>query len=82
TVNGRQTTDFINTAEPARGLSPEQNPASGYIGVQAHSGRVAFRNVRVKALVTAPPQPGGGATAATGTGTPPRPAQPTRPGRR
>ena len=50
TVNGVQTSDFTNT-DTARGRSPTQNSASGFIGVQAHSGRVAFRRVRAQVLV-------------------------------
>ncbi|HEX7979736.1 MAG TPA: family 16 glycoside hydrolase [Gemmatimonadaceae bacterium] len=50
TINGRRTTEFTNLDE-ARGQSSAANAASGYLGVQAHSGRVAFRNIRVKALL-------------------------------
>jgi choline dehydrogenase-like flavoprotein len=49
TLNGVQTTDFTNT-NAMRGRSPTQQPASGFIGVQAHSGRVAFRRIRAKPL--------------------------------
>jgi hypothetical protein len=49
TLNGVRTTEFVNLDE-ARGQSSAENPASGYVGVQAHSGRVAFRNIRVKPL--------------------------------
>ena len=48
-INGVRTTEFVNLDE-ARGQSSAENPASGYVGVQAHSGRVAFRNIRVKPL--------------------------------
>jgi choline dehydrogenase-like flavoprotein len=48
TLNRRRTTEFVNASDPARGQSPSQNAASGYIGLQAHTGRVAFRNVRVR----------------------------------
>ena len=48
-INGVRTTEFVNLDE-ARGQSSAENPASGYLGVQAHSGRVAFRNIRVKPL--------------------------------
>lgn len=57
TLNGVRTTEFVNLDE-ARGQSSAENAASGYVGVQAHSGRVAFRNIRVKplpALVHTPP---------------------------
>jgi choline dehydrogenase-like flavoprotein len=47
TLNGVQTSDFTNT-DAGRGQSPTQNPASGYVGLQAHTGRVAFRRVRIK----------------------------------
>ena len=49
TLNGVRTTEFVNLDE-ARGQSSAENPASGYVGLQAHSGRVAFRNIRVKPL--------------------------------
>ena len=49
TLNGARTTEFVNLDE-GRGQSSVENPASGYVGVQAHSGRVAFRNIRVKPL--------------------------------
>lgn len=62
TLNGVQTTEYVNTTEPGRGQSPSQNAASGYLGVQAHTGRVAFRHVRVKALPA--PAPAGGTAAA------------------
>jgi hypothetical protein len=48
-LNGRRTTTFINL-DPNRGQAAAQNPASGFIGVQAHSGEVAFRNIRIKRL--------------------------------
>jgi hypothetical protein len=51
TLNGVRTTEFVNLDE-ARGQSSAENPASGYVGVQAHTGRVAFRNIRVKSLPT------------------------------
>src|SRR5215212_954240 len=51
-VNGVRTTEFVNLDE-ARGQSSAGNAASGYLGVQAHSGRVAFRNIRVKPLPAA-----------------------------
>ena len=64
-VNGVQTTDFTNTIA-GRGASPTQHPASGYIGIQAHTGQVAFRNIRVKAIagVAAAPRPTAAATRA------------------
>jgi hypothetical protein len=51
-LNGQQATKFTkpNTAEyQHRGLAPTADPASGFIGLQAHTGRVAFRRIRIKA---------------------------------
>jgi hypothetical protein len=77
-LNGARTTEFVNLDE-ARGQSFAENPASGYVGIQAHTGRVAFRNIRVKPLpaavhtpptaISAIPEPAVGATA---TEPPPR----------
>ena len=58
-INNSQTTDFINprnntvTDAPGlplrlRGSAFSEHPLSGYIGVQAHTGNVAFRNIRLK----------------------------------
>jgi hypothetical protein len=33
---------------PGRGLAPAADPSSGYIGVQAHTEKVAFRHIRIK----------------------------------
>jgi choline dehydrogenase-like flavoprotein len=60
-INNDQTTDFINprndivTDAPGlplrlRGSTFSEDPLSGYIGVQAHTGNVAFRNIRIKRL--------------------------------
>jgi len=60
-INNSQTTDFINprnnvvTDAPGlplrlRGSKFSEDPLSGYIGVQAHTGNVAFRNIRIKRL--------------------------------
>src|SRR5262249_50112550 len=60
-INNKQTTDFTNprsnivTDAPGlplrlRGLTFSEDPLSGYIGVQAHTGNVAFRNIRIKRL--------------------------------
>lgn len=46
-LNGQQTTAFTNT-DSYRGKSPAQEPRSGFIGLQAHTGRVAFRNIRIR----------------------------------
>jgi Domain of Unknown Function (DUF1080)/GMC oxidoreductase len=43
------TTAFTNT-DPARGKPASAQPASGYVGVQAHTGLVAFRNIRIREL--------------------------------
>jgi hypothetical protein len=48
-LNGQQTASFTNQ-DPNRGRSPAGDTFSGYLGVQAHTGRVAFRNIRVKRL--------------------------------
>ena len=60
-INSKQTTDFTNprnnlvTDTPGlplslRGLAFREDPLSGYIGIQAHTGSVAFRNIRIKRL--------------------------------
>ena len=48
-VNGQQTTTFQNN-NPNRGVSPAVNQISGYIGLQAHTGLMVFRNIRLKSL--------------------------------
>ncbi len=48
-LGGQQTTVFTNT-DPNRGKSASVDPLSGYIGVQAHTGLVAFRNIRIQKL--------------------------------
>jgi choline dehydrogenase-like flavoprotein len=45
-LNDSQTTTFTNM-DTFRGKTPASDPQSGYIGLQIHSGRVAFRNVRI-----------------------------------
>ena len=47
-LNGTQVSQFTNP-HAGRGL-PSTPQAPSFIGLQAHSGRVAFRNVRIKAL--------------------------------
>jgi choline dehydrogenase-like flavoprotein len=47
-LNGVQVSQFHNS-DPNRGL-PSTPQAPSYIGLQAHTGRVAFRNIRYKAL--------------------------------
>src|SRR5713101_3352730 len=60
-INNKQTTDFSNprndivTDPPGlplkmRGSSFVEDPLSGYLGVQAHTANVAFRNIRIKRL--------------------------------
>src|SRR5438445_9152807 len=46
-LNGRQTTSFTNT-DVYRGKSGQGDPAHGFVGLQTHTGRVAFRNVRIR----------------------------------
>jgi hypothetical protein len=48
-LNGQQTTTYTNT-DAYRGKSVKVDPDSGFIGLQLHTGRVSFRNVRIKAL--------------------------------
>jgi hypothetical protein len=48
-LNGLRTAIFTNL-DGARGLPASVNPNSGFVGVQAHSGEVAFRNIRLKRL--------------------------------
>ena len=43
------TTTFTNT-DPMRGKPASAQSASGYVGVQAHTGLVAFRNIRIREL--------------------------------
>jgi hypothetical protein len=47
--NGQQSTSFTNH-DPTRDLAPATNPASGYVGLQAHTGHVAFREIRIRKL--------------------------------
>jgi hypothetical protein len=50
-LNGQETTRFKRGAtDKNRGNPPSVDPQSGFIGLQAHTGRVVFANVRVKAL--------------------------------
>jgi len=46
-LNGFQTTSFTN-AERQRGLPANRDPNSGFIGLQTHTGAVAFRAVQIK----------------------------------
>jgi choline dehydrogenase-like flavoprotein len=45
-LNGCRTTSFTNT-NAVRGRSAAQDPLSGFIGLQTHTGAVAFRAVRI-----------------------------------
>ncbi len=47
-LNGHQVTEFRNTSA-GRG-QPSTPSAPSFIGLQTHTGRVAFRNIRIKAL--------------------------------
>lgn len=47
TLNGFQTAAFTNN-DPSRGRAASQDPLSGFIGLQSHSGAVSFRAVRIK----------------------------------
>ena len=60
-INGSQTTDFTNPRNAtvvvspglplqSRGSSNADDALSGYLGVQAHTGNVAFRNIRIRRL--------------------------------
>jgi hypothetical protein len=46
-LNGQVTTTYVNT-DAYRGRSKTVDPASGFIGLQAHNGAVAFRNIRIR----------------------------------
>ena len=48
-LGGQQTTRFTNT-DAYRGRASDGSglPASGYLGLQAHTGRVAFRDIRIR----------------------------------
>src|SRR6266567_1946607 len=48
-LNGYQTTTFTNK-DPNRGLPPQTDPNSGFIGLQEHTGPVSFRAIRIKQL--------------------------------
>jgi hypothetical protein len=52
-INGKQITEF-NNVDAYRGKPVSVDPDSGFIGLQAHTGRVAFRNVRVSTSVPRP----------------------------
>ncbi len=50
-VNGRPTTTYVNS-DAFRGKSAAIDPDSGFLGLQLHTGRVSFRNVRVLAILS------------------------------
>jgi hypothetical protein len=56
-LNGVQVTHFENT-DASRG-APTTPTAPSYFGLQAHTGHVAFRNIRIHALAPGetPPTP-------------------------
>jgi len=62
-LNGIQVTHFENS-DTTRGL-PTTSTAPSYFGVQAHTGRVTFRNIRIHALASGetPPTPAAAAAA-------------------
>jgi hypothetical protein len=50
-LNGQETTRFARTnTDTLRGNPPSVDADSGFIGLQTHTGRVAFANVRIKTL--------------------------------
>jgi 3-keto-disaccharide hydrolase/GMC oxidoreductase len=50
-LNGQEATRFIRSnTEIVRGNPPSVDPDSGFIGLQTHTGRVAFANIRIKTL--------------------------------
>jgi hypothetical protein len=46
-LNGEKVATFTNT-QTGRGKPAQENALHGYIGLQAHTGKVAFRNIRIK----------------------------------
>lgn len=46
-VNDHLTTAYTNP-DPARGVSADKDPSSGFIGLQQHTGNVSFRAVRIR----------------------------------
>jgi len=50
-LNGQEVTRFIrDNADAMRGKPPSVDPNSGFIGLQTHTGRVAFANIRLKPI--------------------------------
>ena len=46
-LNDHVTSVFTNL-DPTRGVSADQDPSSGFIGLQQHTGNVSFRAVRIR----------------------------------
>jgi choline dehydrogenase-like flavoprotein len=46
-LQGQQTTTYTNT-DAYRGKSVQIDRDSGFLGLQSHTGRIAFRNIRIK----------------------------------
>jgi choline dehydrogenase-like flavoprotein len=53
-IAGQPTSTFVNI-DTYRGKPPSVDPQSGFIGLQAHTGQVRFRNIRVQAQVAPAP---------------------------
>jgi hypothetical protein len=50
-LNGQEATRFRRSAtDTIRGNPPSVDPKSGFIGLQAHTGNIAFANIRIKTL--------------------------------
>ena len=49
-LNGQEVTRFIRSNADQRGKPPSVDPKSGFIGVQTHTGSVAFANIRLKKI--------------------------------
>lgn len=50
-LNGTETTHFRrDPAERLRGNPPSVDPVSGFIGLQTHTGSVAFANIAIRRL--------------------------------
>jgi 3-keto-disaccharide hydrolase len=48
-LNGQEATHFQGApTDIVRGNPPSVDPRSGFIGLQTHTGNVAFANVRIK----------------------------------
>lgn len=50
-LNGQETTRFKRSnADTVHGKPPSVDPDSGFIGIQTHTGRVGFTNIRIKQI--------------------------------